>query len=1678
MGTNLTGTGALTATGSETITVGGNWNLPAFTPASSTVLFNAAGATTIAGNTTFFNFTVPSSVAGKTIQFTAGSTQTINGTFSVAGAFGNLTSLVSTSSPTQWGLHIVGSTAVTYADVQDSNALSGLTATAVTSSDLGNNQNWNFGTNSLTWTGATSTNWSVANNWTPGYVPNSSDSVTIPNVGGNSPILTTGVTVNTLNITTGTLDLAGFNLTVSTTLTDSGTLKVQGGETVSYLTFNPSTGLVNYYGTGTYPVLAVGNSYTNLTFSGTGSWSAGGTVTATGSLTLTAGTLAMGANGLALAGNITRTSGVITSTGTVTLNGSTAAQSVDFTSSTLNNLTVNNSFVTAPQVMAAQPITLGGSLALTLGTLALGANALTAGGSISGAGALTTSGSQTITVGGSFTPAAFTAASSTVTLNTAAPANVSALSFYNLVISKAAQADTVTSTGGWTVTNLLTMTQGTWLASTFTHTIAGAWNSSSATFTFTAAVGSTISLSPTANPSITTKGIGTDPFYNLSLASGGSLATRVQATNNLGITAGTLTLNGNNLTVGVNLTGNALTASASEAVIVGGSFTPAAFTAASSTVTLNTAAPANVSALSFYNLVINKAAQANTVTSTGAWTVTNLLTMTQGTWLASTFTHTIAGAWNSSSATFTFTAAVGSTISLSPTANPSITTKGIGTDPFYNLSLASGGSLATGVQATNNLGITAGTLTLNGNNLTVGVNLTGNALTASASEAVIVGGSFTPAAFTAASSTVTLNTAAPANVSALSFYNLVISKAAQADTVTSTGGWTVTDLLTMTQGTWLASTFTHTIAGAWNSSSATFTFTAAVGSTISLSPTANPSITTKGIGTDPFYNLSLASGGSLATRVQATNNLGITAGTLTLNGNNLTVGVNLTGNALTASASEAVIVGGSFTPAAFTAASSTVTLNTAAQANVSALSFYNLVINKAAQANTVTSTGAWTVTNLLTMTQGTWLASTFTHTIAGAWNSSSATFTFTAAVGSTISLSPTANPSITTKGIGTDPFYNLSLASGGSLATGVQATNNLGITAGTLTLNGNNLSVGVNLTGNALTASASEAITVGGNWNVATFTPATSTATFTGASGAGPFTVTSNSQSFSTVVLNAAGKTYQQAAGATGVATITLALTLTAGTWSTNGEALTVGASLTGAGALTATGSETITVGAGFTPATFTIATSTVVLNTAAPGNVSALSFYNLVISKAAQADTVTSTGAWTVTNSLTMTQGTWLASTFTHTIAGAWNSSSATFTFTAAVGSTISLSPTANPSITTKGIGTDPFYNLSLASGGSLATGVQATNNLGITAGTLTLNGNNLTVGVNLTGNALTASASEAITVGSSWNVTAFTPATSTVTFTGVGSILSVTTFSSLAINTGALGNIVTLLANITINNSLTITTGTLSAGISTITMNGGAWTNAGGAFNPGTGTVVFQTLAVLTISGNNSWYNFTCVTDSKTIQFQHLATQTILAGGNFNVHASSTITRIVLTTDNPIAAANGSPPPALQGQWVIDDLSLLPQIIDNVDVSWSYAILTITPGPGALDSGNNFNWNFVIPIVASWTLDTNNNGRIDRIRVQVKTGNPAQRQLRRLRRQGRGYGTFPSPATLPWAPTRTCSTSPCGRHRGGHRRHSHLAGALKRDRPSHCTASWAAPSWITTPNKILTPRQAARGR
>jgi len=71
--------------------------------------------------------------------------------------------------------------------------------------------------NTFTWTGATSTNWSTATNWDQGQVPNSANDVVIPFTGiTNFPQITTSCSAQTLTVdTNATLNLGTFNCTVS-----------------------------------------------------------------------------------------------------------------------------------------------------------------------------------------------------------------------------------------------------------------------------------------------------------------------------------------------------------------------------------------------------------------------------------------------------------------------------------------------------------------------------------------------------------------------------------------------------------------------------------------------------------------------------------------------------------------------------------------------------------------------------------------------------------------------------------------------------------------------------------------------------------------------------------------------------------------------------------------------------------------------------------------------------------------------------------------------------------------------------------------------------------------------------------------------------------------------------------------------------------------------------------------------------------------------------------------------------------------------------------------------------------------------------------------------------------------------------------------------------------------------
>jgi subtilisin-like proprotein convertase family protein len=236
-----------------------------------------------------------------------------------------------------------------------------------------------FTLNAATWTGAGSTDWHTAANWSTNAVPGSGNDVNIPSSGvTNEPTISNSdVTVNSLNIANGR------------TLTINGgrTLTISGAAAGSDLTLDGiiSGGALNFAGGGPHVINNAGGtgslSSTNLATVLSGSTvtlnnnlQAGAlAVNAGGSMNITNRTLSLNGSGAALviAGGATFT----TTGSTVVFNGTAAQQAAGIT---YNNLTINNTLGTnVTGVTLTGNATLNGALALTSSDLDTGAFTLT-----------------------------------------------------------------------------------------------------------------------------------------------------------------------------------------------------------------------------------------------------------------------------------------------------------------------------------------------------------------------------------------------------------------------------------------------------------------------------------------------------------------------------------------------------------------------------------------------------------------------------------------------------------------------------------------------------------------------------------------------------------------------------------------------------------------------------------------------------------------------------------------------------------------------------------------------------------------------------------------------------------------------------------------------------------------------------------------------------------------------------------------------------------------------------------------------------------------------------------------------------------------------------------------------------------------------------------------------------
>ena len=238
----------------------------------------------------------------------------------------------------------------------------------------------------ITWTGATNTDWNDATNWNrPGpvvssYAPGVSNpavnDVVIPNVGAQPNISATDIGIFSLNISNGrTLTITNPRiLTIGSTTATGGDLTLDGIISGGFLNFGNGTHAINNAGgTGSLSSTNVATVLSGGSVTLNNNLQAGALgVNAGGSMTIANRTLSLnGTGGLVVPGGATFT----TTGSTVIFNGTAAQQAAGIA---YNNLTINNTIGTnVTGVTLTGNATVNGVLALTSSDLATGAFTLT-----------------------------------------------------------------------------------------------------------------------------------------------------------------------------------------------------------------------------------------------------------------------------------------------------------------------------------------------------------------------------------------------------------------------------------------------------------------------------------------------------------------------------------------------------------------------------------------------------------------------------------------------------------------------------------------------------------------------------------------------------------------------------------------------------------------------------------------------------------------------------------------------------------------------------------------------------------------------------------------------------------------------------------------------------------------------------------------------------------------------------------------------------------------------------------------------------------------------------------------------------------------------------------------------------------------------------------------------------
>jgi hypothetical protein len=202
-----------------------------------------------------------------------------------------------------------------------------------------------------TWTGATSTNWGTATNWSPGGVPGSSDRVYITTPGTNALNVTGSQNAKSITLSgTGALVVSGNLTTNDIVLSGSNSIQITGAVTASNYLQNATGSLVMTSGA----TLTVNNDFTiiptaTVSFDCNSTLSLASTNSITvpvfnyGHLSLTGGPRTFSAGSTyKICGNYTPSTFATTTTGSTIEFSGTAAQAINTNAASFSDLVISN----------------------------------------------------------------------------------------------------------------------------------------------------------------------------------------------------------------------------------------------------------------------------------------------------------------------------------------------------------------------------------------------------------------------------------------------------------------------------------------------------------------------------------------------------------------------------------------------------------------------------------------------------------------------------------------------------------------------------------------------------------------------------------------------------------------------------------------------------------------------------------------------------------------------------------------------------------------------------------------------------------------------------------------------------------------------------------------------------------------------------------------------------------------------------------------------------------------------------------------------------------------------------------------------------------------------------------------------------------------------------------------